>query len=41
MINHIATGNIPSPRAAHASCCVNLNQLVIYGGATGCNEFLI
>jgi hypothetical protein len=31
-----ATGNIPSPRAAHSSCCVNLNQLVVYGGATGC-----
>ena len=29
------TGSIPSPRAAHASCCVNSNQMVVYGGATG------
>ena len=33
--NELARGSIPSPRAAHASCCVNINQLVIYGGATG------
>jgi protein phosphatase len=32
----LATGSIPSPRAAHSSCCVNLNQMVVYGGATGC-----
>ena len=32
----LAKGNIPTPRAAHAACCVNENQLVIYGGATGC-----
>lgn len=25
----------PSPRAAHAACSVNENQLCIYGGATG------
>ena len=30
------TGSIPSPRAAHSSCCVNSNQMVVYGGATGC-----
>lgn len=29
------TGTVPSPRAAHSSCCVNVNQMVIYGGATG------
>lgn len=31
----IAEGNPPSARAAHASACVDLSQLVIYGGATG------
>ena len=30
-----ATGNIPTPRAAHAACNVNENQLIIYGGAAG------
>ncbi len=34
-IINLAIGSVPSPRAAHASCCVNVNQLVIYGGATG------
>ncbi len=34
----IAKGTIPTPRAAHAACCVNENQLVIYGGATGCKK---
>jgi len=33
----IATGNQPSPRAAHASVAVELNQVVVYGGATGGN----
>ncbi len=30
-----ATGSPPSPRAAHASAAVEVNQLVVYGGATG------
>lgn len=29
------SGTTPSPRAAHASCCLNINQIVIYGGTTG------
>ena len=29
------SGELPSPRAAHASVAVELNQMVIYGGATG------
>ena len=32
----IAKGTIPIPRAAHAACSPNENQLIIYGGATGC-----
>jgi len=31
----IGTGNKPSPRAAHGSASVEVNQLVVYGGATG------
>lgn len=31
----ITADNPPSARAAHASACVDLMQLVIYGGATG------
>ncbi|CAG9473632.1 protein phosphatase containing kelch-like domains, putative [Plasmodium vivax] len=31
----IATENTPSARAAHAAACVDEQQLVIYGGATG------
>ena len=33
---NIASGVVPNPRAAHAACCPNENQLIIYGGATGC-----
>ena len=29
------TGSPPTPRAAHAATTVELNQLVIYGGAKG------
>jgi len=29
------TGVAPSPRAAHASCSLELLQMVVYGGATG------
>ncbi|CAD8156820.1 unnamed protein product [Paramecium pentaurelia] len=28
-------GTAPNPRAAHAAVCVDINQIVIYGGATG------
>ncbi|CDJ60037.1 protein serine/threonine phosphatase, putative / sortilin [Eimeria maxima] len=27
--------NPPNPRAAHAACCVDTLQLVVFGGATG------
>ena len=32
----LAKGSVPIPRAAHAACSPNENQLIIYGGATGC-----
>jgi protein phosphatase len=34
-IPYSATGTSPSPRAAHAAACIETNQVVIYGGATG------
>ena len=37
----IASGTIPNPRAAHAACCPSENQLIIYGGATGCKSYFI
>ena len=41
IFNKIAKGTLPIPRAAHAACSFNENQLVIYGGATGCKIFMI
>ena len=37
----VAKGIIPIPRAAHAACSFNENQLIIYGGATGCKLGMI
>ena len=36
LILNIASGTVPNPRAAHAACSPSENQLIIYGGATGC-----
>lgn len=36
----ICTGNIPTPRAAHASTVINTLQMVVYGGAAGSNLLL-
>mmetsp|Transcript_5084 Transcript_5084/g.11238 ORF Transcript_5084/g.11238 Transcript_5084/m.11238 type:complete len:855 (-) Transcript_5084:115-2679(-) len=30
-----AEGTVPSARAAHAAACVDMSQMVVYGGATG------
>lgn len=34
-MNNLAIGLTPSPRAAHACTSVDVNQMILYGGASG------
>ena len=35
---NLDVGNVPSPRAAHACCSFEENQMLVFGGATGCKN---